>query len=324
MNIQPNFPLSEITYYKIGGVAEFLLEIENEEDISRAFEFIQTNNIKNVLCLGLGANILINESFNGAVLWFCKAESKSILMQKYGLVKVFAGVILDDLIQYSFSNNLVGLEWAGGLPSTVGAAARGNVGAFGGEIKDTIQSVEFFEITPNGSAMQNEKKEYRNADCNFSYRNSIFKNNKNIIITSVTFKLKEASTQEIEKAKEEYLSHIDYRNTHHPMTYPSCGSVFKNIVSKDQVGIILNKWSDVKDLVEQKWHGKVSMGYIIKKLGLSGFQIGGAQVSETHTNYIINKEHARFSDVVQIIEKIKETFFKEFGFYPEPEVEIIE
>lgn len=318
MNIQKNVPLSEITYYKIGGNAEFLLEIETEKDILEAFEFVQKNNIKNILCLGLGANILINDAFNGVVLWF-KGEKKLISKTDNGLIRVFAGVVLDDLIQHAFNNNLVGLEWAGGLPSTVGAAVRGNVGAFGGEIKDSVVSVEYFERTPQGF----QKKEVTPADCNFSYRKSIFKNNKNVIIVSVVFRLTSGSSQEVEKAHQEYYSHIEYRNTHHPMMYPSCGSVFKNIRDKNEVESVLSKWPDIKDQVEQKWHGKVSMGYVIKRLRFSGFQVGGAQVSETHANYIVNKDNAKFNDVVSITEKIKERFFQEFGFYPEVEVEVV-
>lgn len=320
MIIHKDFPLSEITYYKIGGTARFLLEIENEKDVTSAFEFIKTNKIKHIICLGLGANILINDNiFDGAVLWFCKAEFGSIELEKDGLVKVFAGVVLDNLIQFTFDNNLIGLEWAGGLPSTVGGAVRGNVGAFGGEIKNSVESVEFFELSQGTF----EKRRVSVNECTFSYRKSIFKNNKNVIITNVLFKFTPVQAHEVKKARVEYFSHIEYRNTHHPMSYPSCGSVFKNIRDKEEIEKILSKWPDIQDLVTQKWHGKISMGYIIKKLGFSGFQIGGAQVSEDHANYIINKNNASFNDVVAVIEKIKDGFFKEFGFYPEAEVEIV-
>lgn len=320
MKIHKNFPLSEIVYYRIGGKAKLLLEIQNSNDLLEALDFIQKNNIKNILCIGLGSNLLISDTyFDGVVLWFSKGDRSLITQRSDGLVEAFASVVLDDLIQFTFSNNFIGLEWAGGLPSTIGAAIRGNVGAFGGEIKDSVQTVEFYEWNEHGFS----RRKQTGSKCGFSYRNSIFKNNKNVIITNVMFKLSSGNNQELEKAREVYQSHIEYRNTHHPMKYPSCGSVFKNITKKDEVHIILSKWPDIKDLVEQKWHGKVSMGYVIKKLGFSGFQIGGAQVSETHANYIVNKQNAKFNDVVSIIEKIKERFFQEFGFYPEVEVEIV-
>lgn len=324
MDIYNTFPLSKILFYKIGGIAKFVLKIESKEDLISAFDFIQKNNPhafgKKILPVGLGSNLLVADGFfDGAVIWFAKPKNQSIKILEKGIVKAFASETLDDVIQFSFKNNLKGLEWAGGLPSTVGGAIRGNVGAFGGEIKDNVYKIEAFEIGENGIT----SKEFTNSQLNFSYRNSLIKQKNNLIISSVFFKLAPSNKQGIGKAKKIYSANIEYRNKNHPATFPSCGSVFKNIIKKDEVEKILNVWPDIKEQVVNKWYGKVALGYVIKRLGFSGLKVGGAEVSAQHANYIVNSNNAKFNDVVSIIEKIKDKFNEVFGFFPELEVEII-
>lgn len=322
MTVYNNFPLSNILYYKIGGKAKWALKIQNRADLSEALEFIRENQIKKILPVGLGSNLLVSDKFfDGAVLWFCKAEFLQIKLDGDGLVSAFAGEKLDDLIQFCFKNNLRGLEWAGGLPSTVGAAVRGNVGAFGSEIKESVEKVKAFELLNGGKFLE---KELKAKDLNFSYRTSLIKQNKNLIVADVFFKLHKTDSQGIEEAKKIYFQNIGYRKEHHPMEYPSCGSVFKNITDPDQVSKVLQKWPDIQKLVAIKWHNKVSMGYTIKRLGFSNLKIGGAQVSEKHANYIVNINNARSNDVIGIIERIRDKFSKTFGFLPETEIEIID
>ena len=321
MVVYKNFPLSKILYYKIGGNAKFVLKIENKKDLLQALEFVRENNIEKILPLGLGSNILVNDkSFDGAVLWFCKAEFSTVKIIKDNLIEAFASESLDDLIQFCFSKNLTGFEWAGGLPSTVGGAVRGNVGAFGGEISKSVDSIEVFEVREDGEFIQ---KTFKAPDLGFSYRESLVKKHKNWIIGNSYFKLNNTDKNGLKKAKEVYLSHIDYRNKNHPMDYPSCGSVFKNITKKEEVQKIIDKWPDIKESVENKWYHKASMGYVINRLGFSGFKIGGAKVAEKHANYIVNFNNAKFNDVYSIIEKIKEKFSQTFGFSLELEVEVV-
>ncbi|EKD64634.1 MAG: hypothetical protein ACD_50C00333G0005 [uncultured bacterium] len=328
MFIYNDFLLSEILYYKIGGKAKVLLKIEKKEDLFQALDFIKKEKTKKILPLGLGSNILINDKFfDGVVLWFSmyqavpgRVQSSGIKLIDDNVIEAFASEDLDDLIKFSFKNNLLGLEWAGGLPSTIGGAVRGNVGAFGGEIAGCVDAVEVFEVGQDGRF---DRKLLKASELEFGYRDSLIKRSKDLLVVSATFKLQKASKEDIEKAKEVYQGHIEYRNKNHPMEYPSCGSVFKNVIKKEEVGKILNVWGDVKDLVENKWYNKASMGYIIDRLGFSGFAIGGAKVSEKHANYIVNFDNAKFSDVYSIIEKIKEKFYETFGFYPDPEVQIV-
>ena len=327
MKVYTNFPLKEILYYRIGGKAEFLLKIENKDDLLEALDFVGRNKIKKILPIGFGSNLLVNDKpFDGAVLWFCKAESFSkgessgIKLIDDNLISAFASESLDNLIKFSFDNNLIGLEWAGGLPSTIGGAVRGNVGAFGGEIKDIVNIVEIVRLLDKGYIIEKLTKD----QLEFGYRDSIIKCNKNLLVVSAEFRLQKASKEEVEKEKAVYKGHIEYRNKNHPMEYPSCGSVFKNITKKEEVAKIISIWGDIKDLVSKKWYHKVSTGYVINRIGFSGFRIGGAKVSEKHANYIVNVQNAKFDDVYSIIEKIKDKFSQTFGFSPELEVEVVQ
>lgn len=342
MRIYRDFSLAEILYYKIGGRAKFVLKIENREDLFQALEFVQKNNIKRILPVGLGSNLLVNDGdFAGAVLWFSRYQSapgiamyktapgkaryhsalgSAIKLREGGLIEAFAAESLDDIIKFSLDNNLVGLEWAGGLPSTVGGGVRGNVGAFGGEIGDIVDSVEIVKLLDNGY----KKDKLTKDQLEFAYRDSLIKRNKNLLVVSAVFKLRKAAKEEVERAKEVYKSHIEYRNKNHPMDHPSCGSVFKNITKRQEVEKVLSVWKDLKELSENQWHNKVSTGYVINRLGFSGFTLGGAKVSEKHGNYIVNFKNASFDDVFGIFEKIKEKFYKTFGFSPELEVEVVE
>ncbi|MBI4078986.1 MAG: UDP-N-acetylmuramate dehydrogenase [Candidatus Levybacteria bacterium] len=320
MKIYQDFPLSKILYYRIGGTARYVINVQSIDDVKEALVFIKQENIPRVMPIGLGANILVNDTpFDGAILWFKKSNSRKIRLTKEGLIEAFASEMLDELIQFSFANSSVGLEWAGGLPSTIGGAIRGNVGAYGGEIKDNVVKVEVLEVAQNGV----NQRIMALQDCDFSYRSSFFKKNKNVFIVAGYFSLKKGNKKDVKEARSIYASHIVERKVNHPLEYPNCGSVFKNIVETKKVAKIISVWPEVTEFSENKWHGKIAMGYVIKRLGFSGYQVGGAQVSEKHANYIINIKKARFSDVVAIIETIKRTFYQTFGFYPDTEVEII-
>lgn len=322
MQIYKDFPLSEILYYKIGGKAKVLLKIENKDDLLEALDFVQKERIEKILPIGFGSNLLVNDKpFDGAVLWFSNGKSSTIKLNGDSLVEALAAESLDDLIKFSFDNNLIGLEWAGGLPSTIGGAVRGNVGAFGGEIGRSVDKAEVFEI---GSSGEFVKETLYASDLELGYRDSLIKRNKNILIVSAEFRLRKASKEEVEKARGVYKSHIEYRNKNHPMEFPSCGSVFKNITKKEDIQKIIDRWSDIKELVDNKWYHKAAMGYVINRLGFSGFRIGGAEVSKKHANYIVSVDSARFNDAYSIIEKIKDKFFNTFAFFPELEVEVVE
>lgn len=327
MVIHKDVSLAPVLWYKIGGKARYLLDCSNREDVFAALDFIGKNHIKKVFVIGLGSNLLFTDSyFDGAVIRIVCATSAlsstqglSLKKTSDGYVESFSGETLDNLIAFSFDHNFIGLEWAGGLPGTVGAGVRGNVGAFGGEIKDVFYRAEALKMGNGGF----ETVSLSHADLNFSYRNTSLKQNKSILIISSTFILSETDYEQVARAKQLYHAHVQYREDKHPLEYPNCGSVFKNIVKKEEVEKVLSVLPDIEPKVQQEWHGKVAMGHLIHHLGFSGYQIGGAKVSHKHANFIVNVGGATFDNVVVIIQEIRKRFSEKFGFYPETEVEIV-
>lgn len=319
MNIQHDVTLADILWYRIGGKVKTLIEVESAEDFMEALKTSEKETDGKVFICGLGANLLFpDDYFDGTVIRFVQNTNSNISLVSEGLVKAFAGTTLDEVIQFAFRHNLSGLAWAGGLPSTVGAAVRGNVGAFGNEIRLTVARVDAYDMmTKQALTLDNDELE-------FSYRNSIIKTKRELIVLNVYFKLLATTDDEMQKEKETYGRNIEYRKKNHPLEYPSCGSVFKNIYRAEQVGAIIKVWPDIKEQVETKWYGKVAIGYISNRLGFSGKRVGNAQVSDKHANYIVNLGGAKASDVRKIIEEIQEKVRSAFGFTPEVEIEIVE
>jgi UDP-N-acetylmuramate dehydrogenase len=317
MKIYPDFGLKEILWYRIGGTAKYLIDVSGKDDLKKALEFLKKEKVKKIFFLGLGSNLIFtDEYFDGAVIRFVPGE---IRLLKPHVIQADAGVVLDDLINFALDHSLVGLEWAGGLPGDVGAAIRGNVGAFGGEIKDSIAESEAFELI-NGKTRFKILKRF---ELQFSYRNSLIKKKK-LGVISATFRLKKANPAEIQRARQTYLNNIEYRKVRHPLEFPNCGSVFKNISDPEHIKRILEVYPDLEDKIKRDWHGKVAMGYLIKRLDLSEYQVGKAMISPKHCNFIVNLGNARATDVLSIIKVIQEKFLETFDFSPEVEVEIVQ
>lgn len=317
MKIHFDFNLKEILWYKIGGHARFLIDVTDKADVKKAFEFLQKEKVKKIFYLGLGSNLIFTDDyFDGAVVRFVPGSLKLVNPH---IIEADGGVILDDVIQFAFDKNLIGLEWAGGLPGDVGAAIRGNVGAFGGEIKDTVKEAEVFEMVNNKPRF----KVLKRFELKFLYRSSIVKKNK-LGVTRAQFRLTPADPASIQRARQTYLSNIEYRKRRHPLEYPNCGSVFKNISDPEHVKRILEVFPDLTEKIKRDWHGKVAMGYLIKRLDLAEYRVGDAMISPKHCNFIVNLGNAKASDVLSIIKVIQEKFVEAFDFVPEVEVEIVQ
>lgn len=321
MQIYNNVLLSTILWYQIGGIARTVIDISSKEDLHEALKYLEEKNISDIFVIGLGSNMLFSdEGFNGAILRFLnQKDGEGIKKLSENIVESFSGETLDSLIQFSFDNGLVGLEWAGGLPGTVGAAVRGNVGAFGGEIKDNFYKAYCIKVLKHGGY---EELVLNKEEMEFEYRSSLVKKEK-LIVVSAQFELENGTPEKLLEAREIYYENILYRQNKHPLDYPNCGSVFKNISKKEETDKVISKWTDIKDLVKEKWHGKVSMGYIIDRLGLKGFRIGNAQISDKHQNFIINLSGAKAHEVKEIIATVEKKVQDEFGFTPEVEIEIV-
>ncbi len=305
---QENVVLAKYSNYKIGGPAEFFFEAKNVDEIKWALGEAKKLKLK-IFILGGGTNLLISdEGYRGLVLKpnidFLKCEGTA--------VAAGAGILMPELLDFTAEKWLSGLEWAGGLPGTLGGAIYGNAGAFGGETKDNIKEVESFDVESAEGHRRNNK------ECEFGYRDSIFKKlNGREIILSATFSLKKGDSAEIKKAA---LSKIEYRKSKQPLEYPNIGSIFKNVpvglVPKD----ILEKCADV---IKQDPFPIVPAARLIGLAGLKGMRSGGAMISPKHGNFIVNVGGAKAKDVEYLIEFVKREIKNKFGVALEEEVRLL-
>lgn len=282
--IKTNEDMSKHTSFKAGGKAKFYIKAKTVEDVINTVKISKENNIP-IVVLGNGSNILFKDKeFNGVVL---KIELDTLKIEE-NIITAEAGVKNAILGRKALDNNLQGFEFAAGIPGTIGGAIRMNAGAYGGEIKDIVQDVEYLDYEDL------KIKKITNKECNFEYRHSVFCENKNIIL-SATFKLENGIKEEIANRMNEFAKS---RKEKQPLEYPSAGSTFKRGT----------------DFITAK---------LIDECGLKGYQIGGAQVSEKHAGFIINKENATAKDIIDLVEYVKKTVKEKTGKSIDLEVEII-
>jgi UDP-N-acetylmuramate dehydrogenase len=328
LNLQKNVLLKNYSTFKIGGSTKYFCACEKIEEIEEALKWADDNNQK-FFILGGGSNVLFGDKgFDGLVI---KIENKKTDVKGTDII-CGAGVKLSRLLPLSMENNLVGLEWAAGIPGTVGGAVRGNAGAFGGEMSDVVQNINVLKISnfpasPAGRQFpisnKNSKGEksklqitnYKLQNCQFGYRESVFKQDKNLIIWEVELELQKGDKK---ISKEKIGEILLKRKENQPLEYPSVGSIFKNpVVNKN----IIEQFE--KDTGKKCKDDKVPVGWLIESCGLKGKKIGGAQVSEKHANFIINNGNATAEDVIILISLIKQKVRRHFNVQLREEIEIV-
>lgn len=305
LTLQNNIHLAQYTTFKIGGPAKFFAEVKIIDELKEALGYAREKNLK-IFVLGDASNVLFSdEGFDGLVILLrineLRVEGTKIIAG--------AGASVEDVLNLAIEHGLAELEWAGGLPGTVGGGVRGNAGAFGGEIKDVIELVK--TIDQNGNV-----KTYTNSQCQFGYRDSIFKHNNEIVIEA-TFSLRPGNKSEIKKIAED---HIQYRQARHPLEYGNAGSIFKNTSIEKLSKELKEKWQSV---IKTDPFPIVPTAAIIADSGLAGYTIGKAQVSTKHTNYIVNLGGATAQNVKDLIAHIKKTVKEKFDIELETEVQIV-
>lgn len=304
--LKENVSLSPFTTFKIGGKARYFFSAKNKEDIIKAVKTATALKMP-FFVLGGGSNLLVSDKgFNGLVIHI---ENKGYSINDNKLYAE-AGVDFPVLVSKTGSKGLSGLEWAGGLPGTIGGAIRGNAGAFGGEIKDSVIEVE---VLDNKRVVMKLK----NKECKFSYRSSIFKE-KNWIVISAVFKLKKGNKERILKEAKE---HIKYRKDRHPLEYPNAGSIFKNYDAKK----IPNRYrKELQHVIKRDPFDVIPTAYLISQADLKGSRWHDAEVSKKHPNYIVNKGKAKAKDVKALISKVKKKIKEKYSIDLEQEVTILE
>lgn len=265
LGVNENVLLKDYTTYKIGGPAKYFFIAKTSEDLINILSQIKNSKLP-VLILGGGSNLLISDKgFNGLVIKIDISGAKFIGSQAV----VGAGMSLTKLAYSSAEKGLSGLEWAAGVPGTVGGAVYGNAQAFGTKISDILKSVSAVNLKTM------ELSDFTKRQCQFSLKNSVFKKNKSLVIVSSVLEFKSENPEKINSKIKEFLK---YRETKHPTNFPSAGSTFVNPEMKIKNKKLLEKFPELNDYNEI---GVIPAGYLIAKSGLAGKKMGNAQISDT-------------------------------------------
>ncbi|WP_196593174.1 UDP-N-acetylmuramate dehydrogenase [Pectinatus sottacetonis] len=278
-------PMSEQTTFKIGGPADCLLFPDSTKEIKKIITIIKSYHVPCTI-IGNGSNILVlDKGIRGIVIKFGK--SMSYIHENAGIITTGCGTLLNNIARFAAANSLTGLEFAVGIPGSIGGAVYMNAGAYGGEIKNVVKSVT--AVTPDGKIVK-----YPADKLQFDYRKSIFQINNNIIC-EIEFALKKGLFAEINALMSEL---IKKRKTKQPLEFPSAGSTFKRPPG-------------------------YYAGTLIDQTGLKGLHVGGAQVSTKHAGFVVNTGNATAKDVLALIVEIQKRVYEKHGVKLYPEVRLI-
>ena len=283
--VKRNVPLSGFTTFKIGGPAELMVIPRSADALSQTVKKCFESGITPFI-LGNGSNLLVADSgIKGVTLYIGALDG--ISLEGGEIIRCAAGVSVSRLCCFALENGLAGLEFAYGIPGSVGGAIYMNAGAYGGEFSQVTAGCEFID-------KDGELRRMEAADMQLSYRHSVFSENGGIV-TAAFLRLHQGDSTEI---RERMNGFLEQRRDKQPLQYPSAGSVFKR---------------------PEGFYA----GALIEQCGLKGKSIGGAQVSEKHAGFIINTGGATASDVLALIELIQKTVLKETGVLLEPEIKVV-
>ncbi|MCI6581965.1 MAG: UDP-N-acetylmuramate dehydrogenase [Oscillospiraceae bacterium] len=278
--------LKEHTTFRIGGKCKIAVFVNSDESLSGIVGFCRSNSVKYAV-LGNGSNIIADDRFfDGAVIIIGNDYSK-ILSIDDGTIVCQAGLMLSRLCIAAKNEGYTGLEFAYGIPGTVGGALYMNAGAYGGEMSDVVVSADYLDTDGSIRTILKENMD-------LSYRHSAFMNSGRIILR-VRIKLRKGTVSEIEQKMETLISK---RREKQPLNYPSAGSTFK------------------------RPEGAFAAA-LIEECGLKGFSVGDAQVSEKHSGFVINKGNATFDDIMQLVEEVRKKVKTDTGYELELEPEIL-
>lgn len=292
MNIEQDMPLSKATSLHVGGTADYFIRVHTDHEVAEALQFSHQQNVP-FFILGQGSNTLFPDSgYRGVVLHM---EDRSLALSGT-TVTAASGVFMRQLVTYCLEHELQGLEELAGIPGTVGGAVRGNAGTWQTEIKDLVQYVEIMEYQATTGVVT--KKKLSAEKCAFGYRDSIFKTQRSWIILRTTFGLHPGSGAAGQKLVAQDLTE---RHQRQPYDAPSAGSIFKN---------------------PNKAQG-VYAGALIEQCGLKGTRRGGAEISEKHANFILNRGHAKSTEILELIMLARQAVQAKFDILLTPEIEII-
>ena len=279
-------PMKKYTSFRCGGNASVLVIPDSIDGLKRIIDFCNIQNV-NPLIIGNGSNLLVTDNGISGVVIKIGSEISKIELIDETTIRCEAGASLKSLCMFALENSLSGLEFAYGIPGTLGGAVYMNAGAYGGEMKDVLVSATHIDLNGNLGALSQD-------ELNLRYRGSAYTDN-NYTIVSAVMKLKKADKKDIKVAMDDKLQK---RKDKQPLEYGSAGSTFKRPVG-------------------------YFAGALIEQSGLKGYTVGGAQVSEKHAGFVINKNNATSTDVINLINDVQKIVYDKFGVMLETEVKII-
>ncbi len=278
-----NIDLKNYNTFRFDCNAFAMIKPCNEKELIDAINLIKENNYK-YFVIGNGSNIILPDYYNGIIVNLEKFNKYEI---KDDVLNVESGCMLNKIATEISYKGYKGLEFASGIPGTIGGSVVGNAGAFNSSISEVLLNIKVYD----GKSI----KELFNKELKFEYRNSMLKNNKNIIVLSCKFKLSKSNVEDIKKI---ILENTKKRISSQDLTHPSNGSVFRN-------------------------PSGYSAGKLIDDLGLKNYKIGGAYISPKHANFIVSDGTAKSSDVIKLINKVKREVKKHYNIDLVLEQEII-
>jgi UDP-N-acetylmuramate dehydrogenase len=297
LKITENFSLKNYNTFKLDCTVKEFIEVSGREE----FENAVLSQDKKYFILGNGSNILLPEYYDGTIVKFTGGgvrendgeKANNNLFDNKKIINADCDVLLSTLCKYCLDNSLTGLEWAYGIPGTVGGAVYMNAGAYGGDMSQVVKSVGLLETDWYYGHIEHNY-------CAFSYRHSFFQHTRGSIL-DVDFCFEKGEKSEIKAKMDENLAK---RKDKQPLTLPSAGSFFKRPVVKEG-------------------EPPVYAAKLNEDCGLKGFSVGGAAVSEKHAGFVVNLGNATFKDFIELAEKVQNKVFKETGFFLEIEPQIL-
>ena len=282
-NIFVNEEMSKHTSFKVGGIADFFVTVNNIKELVYILKVSKELRIKTFI-IGNGTNIIVKDTgFRGIII---KLNFKHLKIEKNEII-AGSGVPVALISEFAYRNEIEGYEFLSGIPGTVGGAIKMNAGAYGSEVKDILISTTYLDEKYNIVKISNNMHK-------FSYRNSIFFNKKWIILES-SFAIKKGNKEEIKEKRNQMMKE---RKEKQPLEYPNAGSIFKRGA----------------DFIPAQ---------LIDKAGLKGYKIGGAQISDKHAGFIVNTGNTTTKDIIKLIKYTKETVKEKFNKELELEVIIL-
>lgn len=298
--VKLNEPMNKHTTFKIGGPAQFFVVVDETDQLVELLTFLDAEGIERFI-LGGGSNMLAgDDEYTGVVIHI---NTKKTEMTDTGII-ADAGCSTVAVANMSMKAGFVGFEWGVGVPGTIGGAVRGNAGAMGSDMSNNVEKIEAY--------VDGEVVELSNAQCDFHYRHSMFKDT-GAVVLRVHLKLEKSENKDGMKKALEFLQ---YRSKTQPQGFASTGCIFKNF----EIGNAKLNFDVPKEFTQK---GIISAGWLIDQAGMKGIQKGQAKVSDAHGNFIINLGEASAANVLTLIDEIKEKVYNKFGINLEEEIQVL-